>query len=134
MGLLDSLLSMAAGAPKSTAANHNAVTSIMDILNSNQVGGIDGMVEKMSKAGLGKTMDSWISTGSNKSIKGKQISNVLGSDIVAQLAGKLGINQAQASAMLARFMPLIIDKLTPDGKKSSAGQIKVTDIIGMILK
>jgi len=53
MGLLDSLLSMASAAPKATKTNQNAVTSIMDVLmNNQQGGGLDNIVDKLTKAGL----------------------------------------------------------------------------------
>jgi len=58
MGLLDSLLKMTAGATKDTKTNQNAVTSIMDILiNNKQRGGLDGLVGKLTQAGLGNVVD-----------------------------------------------------------------------------
>ncbi|MBN2761495.1 MAG: DUF937 domain-containing protein, partial [Bacteroidales bacterium] len=113
----------------------NAVTSIMDVLmNNQQGGGLDNIVDKLTKAGLGNAVGSWISTGKNKSVKSSKLSNALGSDIVSQIAGKLGVSNSSASGLLAKFLPLIIDKLTPDGKTSSASQIGVQDILGKILK
>ncbi|MBN1413461.1 MAG: DUF937 domain-containing protein [Bacteroidales bacterium] len=135
MGLLDSLLNMAGGSPKATESNKNAVTSIMDILvNNQQTGGLDGLVGKLTKAGLGNAVDSWISTGKNKSVKSSQLNNALGSDVISQIAAKLGVSNTAASGMLAKFLPMIIDKLTPDGKTSSTSQINVQDILGKILK
>jgi uncharacterized protein YidB (DUF937 family) len=135
MGLLDSLLSMLSGAPKATETNTNAVTSILDLIKNQQQGGLDGLVGKLTKAGLGSIVDSWISTGKNKSVSGSQLNNALGSDVIAQLAAKLGVSNTSASSLLAKFLPMIVDKLTPDGKVTSASQTgNVADILSKILK
>ena len=135
MGLLDSLLKMTAGATKDTKTNQNAVTSIMDILiNNKQRGGLDGLVGKLTQAGLGNVVDSWISTGKNQPIKSGQLSKALGSDVISQIASKLGVSNSSASGLLARLLPQIIDKLTPDGNTASASQINVQDILSKILK
>ncbi len=135
MGLLDSLMKMAGGTAKTAESNQNAVTSILDMLVTNkQSGGLDGIVGKLTKAGLGDAVDSWISTGKNKTVKSGQLGKALGSDIISQLASKLGVSNSSAAAMLARLLPQIIDKLTPDGKTSSAKQVNVQDILSQILK
>jgi len=136
MGLLDGLLKMAGSSMKATESNQNAVTSIMDVLiNNKQNGGLDGLVGTLTKGGLGNVVDSWISTGKNKPVKTSQLNNVLSSDVVSQIAAKLGISNTAALAMVAKFLPLIVDKLTPDGKitQQSSG-INVQDILSQILK
>jgi uncharacterized protein YidB (DUF937 family) len=136
MGLLDGLLKMAMGAPKATESNQNAVTSIMDVLiNNKQNGGLDGLIGSLTKGGLGNVVDSWISTGKNKSVSTSKLNNALGSDIVSQVASKLGVSNTAAVGMIAKFLPLIIDKLTPDGKvPSQSNSINVQDILSQILK
>jgi uncharacterized protein YidB (DUF937 family) len=136
MGLLDSLLNMAAGSTKATKSNQNAVTSIMEVLvNNKQMGGLDGLVGTLSKGGLGNIVDSWISTGKNKSVSKSQLNNVLSGDIVSQVAAKLGVSNTAALSMIARYLPLIIDKLTPDGKVTAQSRaVNVQDIVSMILK
>jgi len=136
MGLLDSLLNMAAGSTKATKSNQNAVTSIMEVLvNNKQTGGLDGLVGTLNKGGLGNIVDSWISTGKNKSVSASQLNNVLSGDIVSQLAAKLGISNTAAVSMIARFLPQIIDKLTPDGKVTAqSSAVNVQDILSKILR
>jgi uncharacterized protein YidB (DUF937 family) len=135
MGLLDSLMKSATGNAKTAESNQNAVTSIMDMLiNNQQSGGLDGLVGKLTKAGLGDAVDSWISTGKNKTVKSSQLGKALGSDIISQMASKLGVSNSSAAGLLTRLLPQIIDKLTPDGKVSSAGQANIQDILGQILK
>jgi uncharacterized protein YidB (DUF937 family) len=136
MGLLDSLLGMAAGTMKATESNQNAVGSIMDVLiNNKQTGGLDGLVGTLTKGGLGNVVDSWISTGKNRSVNTSQLSNVLNSDLISQVATKLGISNTKALSMIAKFLPLIIDKLTPDGKVTSqSNTMNVNDVLSKIFK
>ena len=136
MGLLDSLLNMAAGSTKATKSNQNAVSTIMEVLIQNkQSGGLDGLIGTLTKGGLGNVVDSWISTGKNKSVKTSQLNNVLSGDLVSQIASRLGISNTAALGMVAKFLPLIIDKLTPDGKVTAqSSAVNVQDIIGKILK
>ena len=136
MGLLDGLFKMAVNPPKATESNQNAVTSIMDVVIKNQqIGGLDGLLGTLTKGGLGNIVDSWISTGKNKSVSASKLNNALGSDIISQLAAKLGVSNTAASGLLAKFLPLIIDKLTPDGKVNAQSKtVNIQDILGMILK
>jgi uncharacterized protein YidB (DUF937 family) len=131
MGLLDSLLGRA-GSVKPT--DHGAISSIFDLINNPKVGGLDGLLGKMTQGGLGNIANSWIGTGKNKSVKSGQLTNILGSDVVAQIASKLGVSNAAAAGKLAKFLPLIVDKLTPDGKIPSGQSVNVQDILGKLLK
>jgi uncharacterized protein YidB (DUF937 family) len=134
MGLLDNLLGMGAGSVKPTESNHNAITSIMDVLVSNkQAGGLDGLIGTLTKGGLGNVVDSWISTGKNKTVKASQLNNVLSSDVISQLAAKLGVSNTAATGLIAKFLPLIIDKLTPEGKVTAqSSAINVQDVLSKI--
>lgn len=132
MGLLGNLLQTFGGTAKA-GAKKDALGSIIDLINSQ--GGADQIVGKLKQGGLDSIVDSWIGTGKNKAVKSNQISNILGSDMVKQLASKLGISESAASSKIAQYLPLIIDKLTPDGKASSLGKgINVQDILSILLK
>lgn len=133
MGLLDVLLGKPATVKKT---DQGAVGGILDMLNDQKVGGLEGLTGKLAQAGLGNIVNSWIGTGKNKSVSASQLNNILGSDMVAQLASKLGVSQGAAASKLAKLLPLIIDKLTPDGKvnPSAAQSINVQDILGKLLK
>jgi uncharacterized protein YidB (DUF937 family) len=135
MGLLDKLLQMAGGAKTGTGKDQNAISSIIDLLNNQQIGGFEGLIGKFAKGNLGHIMDSWISTGQNKPVNANQLTNVLGSDVIGQLASKLGISHKLAIGQLVKFLPMIIDKFTPDGKvPSNSSSINVQDILGKLLK
>ena len=80
-----------------------------------QSGGVQGLLNKFTQAGHGDKVASWISTGENKPISPDQIQQVIGPDQVNAIAAKLGVDPAQASQLLAQFLPHVVDKLTPNG-------------------
>ena len=134
MGLLDNFISKVNSTVTSGDANQNIIRSIYELINSNQVGGIDGLLRKLSLTGQGSIGESWVSQGKNKSITATQLNRALGGDVVGQFATKLGISNNAALSKLARYLPLIIDKLTPEGKITNASQMNIQDIIGSLLK
>jgi uncharacterized protein YidB (DUF937 family) len=81
-----------------------------------QAGGIDGLADKFKQGGLGDVFSSWVGTGANQPVSGEQVQQVLGADAVSGVAEKLGINVQQLLPMLAQFLPVIIDKLSPKGE------------------
>jgi len=108
MALLDDLI----GGVVSAVAGDKAPI-LNDFLSSN--GGVTGLAEKFQQGGAGEVFSSWVSSGNNKEITAQQISSVLGSSQVQQIAQKLGIDNDAASQFIAKNLPTLIDKLTPDG-------------------
>jgi uncharacterized protein YidB (DUF937 family) len=78
-------------------------------------GKLDGLVQKFKDEGLDKQVSSWISKGENLPIAGEHIKKVLGNDLVAGIAGKLGITTDEAADKLAQEVPKAVDQETPDG-------------------
>ncbi len=92
----------------------------------NHPGGLDGLVTTFQQKGLGDVVSSWVSSGQNLPISADQISHVLGSDAVKNLAAKAGISPDQAGSQLAALLPGLIDKLTPNGHTGDAGGLLAT--------
>jgi len=114
MGLFDSLLgSVTAQAETSLAAQHPLVGVLGGLLTQN--GGVQGLESKFQQGGLGGAFSSWVGTGANQAVSPDEIQRVLGSEQVTALAGKLGVDPAQASHFLAQYLPQIVDHLTPNG-------------------
>lgn len=80
-----------------------------------QHGGVQGIVSQLESQGLGNTVKSWVGTGPNQPVTGDQLHAALGSDLLTQLAAKLGIPPEELSGKLAQVLPGAIDKLTPNG-------------------
>lgn len=72
-------------------------------------------MQKFNQAGLADVFSSWVSTGANQAVQPDQLKQALGSDAIADAAGKLGIDTNTIMPLLAQFLPQIIDKLTPNG-------------------
>lgn len=78
-------------------------------------GKLSGLVQKFKDEGLDKQVSSWISKGENIPIAGDQIKKILGNDVVAGVAAKLGIAPHEAADKLAEAMPKVVDEQTPGG-------------------
>ena len=100
--------------------------------NDSQHGGLGGLLEKFNQAGLGDAAKSWVGTGENAPISGDQLSNVLGGDMMGELAAKLGMSQGNAAGSLAQMLPGLIDKLTPQGQAPAGGLGNSGDLMGML--
>jgi len=81
---------------------------------------LSSLVNNAQSQGLAHVVQSWISSGANQPIAPQQVQGLLGQDRVNQLASRVGIPPAVASAALARLMPVLVDKLTPEGKLPQA--------------
>ena len=114
MSLLDSVLGAMSGNTADKTQGSPLIPILVGLLA--QSGGLQGLMNKFSQAGLGNVFSSWVNTGPNPPISGDQIKQVLGSEQIQALAAKLGIDPAQASEMLAQHLPTVVDRLTPDGK------------------
>jgi uncharacterized protein YidB (DUF937 family) len=66
--------------------------------------------------GLGDVVNSWISTGQNMPISADQVTNALGADQVNSMAAQAGVSPMAAGGSLAAILPMLIDKLTPNGQ------------------
>jgi uncharacterized protein YidB (DUF937 family) len=95
--------------------NHdNSVASIIQMVVNSQ-GGIGGLVEKFQQGGLGDMINSWISTGPNPPITHEQVGSVFSPDQISDLAKQMGGDHSAAMGAIAKYLPDIIDRLTPQG-------------------
>lgn len=95
-------------------SNPQIVTVATELLAKN--GGIEGLIGKFNQGGLKDIFMSWVGTGSNLPISADQISQVLGSDTVKNLAQTAGIDSQVISQQIADHLPGIIDMMTPNGQ------------------
>lgn len=115
------------------ASNPQLLQAITGMLsNDGAQGGLGGLVAKFQQAGLGDVIGSWVGSGQNQAISGEQLSNVLGSDALAGLAGKLGVSPADAAGQLSSILPGLIDQLTPQGQAPEGGLGNAGDLMGML--
>lgn len=122
MSFLNDMASKAMGAVTGGGQQSGLVAAVLEYVKS-QPGGFSGLVQKFHTEGLGGIVESWIGTGQNQPISAEQIQKVLGSDVVKNLAAKVGISPEEASSKLSEILPTLVDKLTPDGKVPEGGDL-----------
>jgi uncharacterized protein YidB (DUF937 family) len=106
-------------------------SSVLQMIN-NQPGGISGLLQQFHEKGLGSLVSSWISTGQNLPISADQIQHVLGSEQVKELAAKAGISPEAASSHLAQLLPMLVDRLSPNGQLPQASGTASTSTASII--
>jgi uncharacterized protein YidB (DUF937 family) len=73
-------------------------------------------VKQFQQKGLGNVVDSWVNRGQNQDISSRQVSDALGSDVVDQLARRTGLSRDEVISELAKVLPGVVDRMTPDGR------------------
>ena len=110
-----SLLNSVIGGEADVKTEANPIITVLSSFLM-QSGGVQGLMNKFTQAGLGNVFSSWVGSGPKQMVTGDQIQQILGSDQIKGLATKLGVDPAQASQLVAEHLPKIIDQLTPAGK------------------
>jgi uncharacterized protein YidB (DUF937 family) len=139
MGLLDSMLgsvvSQALGGGQGGGGQAALIQAVIGLLMGGNhqgggaaAGGLGGLLEQFQRGGLGDVAASWVSTGQNLPISADQLSQVLGSDVIGQLARSAGMDQGAAAGALSQLLPQLIDGLTPNGQLPQQG----TDLGSML--
>ena len=115
MGLLDGMLGQLGGLFGGGAQDKNLVSSVLEMLNKPEAGGLAGIVKGFETGGLANLVQSWVSTGKNLPATAQQIEQGLGVEKIMALAQSVGLTPDVVKAKLAQVLPQVIDKLTPDG-------------------
>ena len=123
MGLLDGIFGKGASASQQTSNPLNGllggeddnelITAAMSLLQ--QYGGLSGVLDLLRRKGLGQQAESWIDTGPNMAVSGEQVEQAFGRSTIGDIASQLGTPQGETSSALARILPVLVDRLTPDG-------------------
>src|SRR6202044_416439 len=107
MGLFDSLKG---------ALESEALPALLNTgLAQTQYHDLNGLVAALQKGGLGPQVQSWLGNGQNLPITEDQLKAVLGNAQVQEFARHLGLPVDQTLTVLAKYLPEIIDKASPNG-------------------
>lgn len=133
MGLLDSVIGAISGGQGSAGQQGGGQSALINIVMgmlANQAGasqggaapgGLGDLMARFQQGGLGDVLGSWIGTGQNLPVSSDQLSNVLGSDMLAKIAQQLGVSHGEAANQLSEVLPQVVDKLTPEGQVPEGG-------------
>ena len=80
------------------------------------LGGLSGLVNKLTQAGAGPQVNSWVGNGPNQPIEPNHLGAALGPDVLSQLAARTGLSQQQIMEGLAQVLPQLVNNLTPNGR------------------
>ncbi len=117
MGIFDQLMGEFSGGGASAAGPHAGMAqALLGLLGQGQAGGVAGLLQAFEQGGLGQVAASWVGNGQNLPVTADQITNVLGSERIQELAQKVGIPPEEASQAIAAVLPGLIDRLTPGGQ------------------
>jgi uncharacterized protein YidB (DUF937 family) len=119
MDVSNLLASLTGGADGVPADPTKAVAGVQQLIDES--GGVDGLLQKLQAGGLGEQAQSWVGTGENQAVDPQQLGNALGPDTVNRLSSSTGINVQSLLPLLAAFLPMIINALTPNGKAPAPG-------------
>jgi uncharacterized protein YidB (DUF937 family) len=115
MTILSKILALAGGAVGGPLG-YKLVDNVVDFLQDDRHGGITGLVQSFQSSGLGNVVSSWIGVGPNLPVSSGQVETALGKNRLQQMAENVGISVPEVASGLARILPQLIDRITPDGK------------------
>ncbi len=115
MSLIEQIAS--AALRQAVGGGGTAVTGlVLEMLGNRSSGGLSGIVNQFTTAGLSEIIGSWISTGPNMAVSPEHVRMALGQQQVQQMAQRSGLSLDQLLAGLSQQMPELINQLTPQGQ------------------
>jgi uncharacterized protein YidB (DUF937 family) len=86
-------------------------------------GGLGDLLKQLQQGGHGDTANSWVGTGANKAISPGDLASALGADQINSLASQSGMSRDDLLSGLSKYLPQVIDHLTPDGRLPSEDEV-----------
>jgi len=79
-------------------------------------GGLGDVLKQFQQSGNSETANSWVGKGDNKPIAPGDLAKALGADQIDALSSQSGLSRDELLSGLSRYLPQVIDHLTPDGR------------------
>jgi uncharacterized protein YidB (DUF937 family) len=79
-------------------------------------GGLQGLIWKLSRNGLGQQAQSWVSTGENQPVTGSQVREAIDARQLKAMADQAGLTPEETSDQLAKVLPVVVNQATPQGQ------------------
>lgn len=126
MGMLDNVLGQVLGSNKDNATALKLLQSLVS-----QQGGMAEVFKKLQAGGLGPALASWVGQNDNQAVSADAMANALGGDLLSKIANQAGVNNTEASSLLAQYLPNMINQLTPHGDATEAAKFDLSDGLDM---
>jgi len=104
------------GGPQGMPSPNDLSEIFKQIFGGDTAQKLPDVVKQFEEKGLRDEVDSWVRTGPNKPVDRRQIEDVFGRREMEDIAQKRGIDRDQLAEVLAKYIPKIIDELTPSGQ------------------
>jgi uncharacterized protein YidB (DUF937 family) len=79
-------------------------------------GGLSKIMGGLKANGLSAQAGSWVGTGANQPVSGRDVEQAVGQEQIQQVAKQLGVSESQAAEAVAKALPEVVDKVSPEGK------------------
>lgn len=86
-------------------------------------GGLGDLMKQLQEGGQGDAANSWVGKGQNKPIEPGDLSSALGADQINAIASQAGLSSDELLQGLSKYLPDVIDHLTPDGRLPEANEL-----------
>jgi len=97
-----------------------SVNDLQDIFTQIFGGGgaqkLPDVVKQFEEKGMRDEVDSWVRTGPNKPVDRRQIEDVFGRGQIDEMARGCNVDREKLAEVLSKYLPRIIDELTPSGQ------------------
>ena len=98
------------------------IGAALEELLGGERGSLPELAERLTEAGLGNIMASWIGHGPNLPISTRR--RVLGKERVADLATLTGMTSGDFLVHLARLLPAAVHRMTPEGELEARSRMR----------
>lgn len=106
----DLLKQFGGGNAAQTAGLMAAVMSLVQ-----QMGGFEGLLQKLQQSGLGAAAQSWLSNGPNTTLGADQVQDIFGAGALQQAAQQAGMNTQQTASAIGQLLPELVNQFSPQG-------------------
>jgi uncharacterized protein YidB (DUF937 family) len=104
-------------APPADMPSPSDLTDILSqIFGGGSAQSLPDVVRQFEEKGMREQVESWVGTGQNKPVDRRQIEDVFGRQELERLARERKLDRDRLAEVLAKYIPRIIDELTPTGR------------------
>jgi uncharacterized protein YidB (DUF937 family) len=96
-------------------------------------GGMAGFIAALRQGGLGDVVSSWLGTGPNRAVSSEQLRQAMEPGMLQAITRQSGEEDEGVLQSLTTLLPLVIDKLSPDGTLRDE-EVDTNELSGMLSK
>lgn len=93
--------------------------------------GLMDLIGGLNQVGAEDQTTSWMGSGSNQPVSPDRVRDALGRTRSQEIATALGVSTDEVAAGVARLLPVVVDRLTPDGTYPDRERLDGADLSGI---